>query len=179
MITAITASLPDRAWLLGELAASLAQQTVPIEWRVAWDAGRTSPTPILNRLAATVATPWLFRCDDDDLYDPAHFEIILEHLDETVDIVWTWCRIEGRRHPPGLFQRHFDADALRDENYIPSAAAVRTSLWHELGGLRDDGYSAHEDYDLWLRALEHGARFRCVPEVTWTYRLSDAWPHRS
>jgi len=35
----------------------------------------------------------------------------------------------------------------------------------------------NEDHDLWVRALDAGARFRCIPEVTWTYRLGD-WPHR-
>jgi hypothetical protein len=51
---------------------------------------------------------------------------------------------------------------------------VRVSLWRELGGYRD---VHNEDHDLWVRALDAGARFRCIPEVTWTYRLGD-WPHR-
>lgn len=178
MLTVITATLPERAPLLGQLAESLACQSVHVGWHVGWDTDRRSPVPVLNRLAAGVSTEWLFRCDDDDLFDPHHFETVGEHLADNVDIVWTWCRIVGR-FAPGEFQQPFDADRLREQNYIPSAAAIRTGLWSDLGGVRDGGLSEHEDWDFWLRALDAGARFRCVPTVTWTYRLDDAWAHRS
>lgn len=178
MLTVITATIPERAALLGELAGSLAAQTCHFPWHVGWDTGHGTPVPVLNRLAADVTTDWVFRCDDDDLFDPHHFEVIAEALDDDVDIVWTWCRVDGR-FVNDAFQQPFDPARLRDENFIPSAAAVRTSLWAALDGLRDDGPTEHEDWDFWLRALDAGATFRLVPEVTWTYRLGRDWPHRS
>jgi hypothetical protein len=33
-------------------------------------------------------------------------------------------------------------------------------------------------WDLWVRALDAGARFKCVPAVTWTYRMNAEWEHR-
>jgi hypothetical protein len=47
---------------------------------------------------------------------------------------------------------------------------MRTSVVRDLGGWSDDGL---EDWDLYRRALEAGASFVCIPEVTWRYRFHD------
>ena len=163
--------------MLDELAASLRAQTVePAEWLLRIDVERRGPAVVLNELAEQVDTEWLFRCDDDDLFDPEHFATLAPALTRDRDIVWTWPRVD----PPGWIgerglQVILPPQTLMDRNWIASAAAVRVSLWRELGGLRD---VANEDHDLWKRALEAGARFHLVPQVTWTYRLG-GWPHRS
>lgn len=175
-ITVITATIPERADMLAELAVSLAVQDVMPTWFVGIDHDRRGPAAVLNDLAANARTEWLFRCDDDDLFDADHFVTLAPHLTDDHDIVWTWPRVD----PPGWIGEHglqvvLPIKTLRDRNWIASAAAVRTSLWHDLGGLRD---VPNEDHDFWIRALDAGARFHLVPQVTWTYRLGD-WPHRS
>lgn len=176
-LTVITATIPGRAQMLAEVAQALDAQIERPEWLIEVDHDGDGPVPHLNRLAERVDTEWLFRLDDDDLVDPHHFATLAPHLTDDYDIVYTWPRID----PPN---DDFTVDGLQiilplatlpERNFIASAAAIRTSLWRDLGGLRS---VAEEDHDFWVRAWEAGARFRCLPEVTWTYRLGD-WPHRS
>ena len=176
-LTVVTATIPERIDLLHELRQSIATQTVRPKWLVETDWDRQGPAKVINRLVDEVDTEWVFRCDDDDLFDPTHFETIAANLSDAADIVYTWPRID----PPGHFE-HPEAlqgvrplNTLRELNWIASAAAIRVSFWRQLGGLRD---VEDEDHDFWLRALDAGARWRCVPEVTWTYRMGD-WEHRS
>lgn len=176
-LTVVTATVPERADMLHELGQCIARQTVrPFEWIVRTDWDKQGPAKTINQLVADVETPWVFRCDDDDLFDPNHFATIGEYLNGEFDIVYTWPRIDPLGHfdDPRALQRVYPLKTLRDANWITSAAAVRTSLWDDLGGYRD---VHNEDHDLWVRALDAGARFRCIPEVTWTYRLGD-WEHR-
>ncbi len=176
-LTIVTATIPERATLLHELRQSIALQTVRPPWLVKTDWKREGPAAVINDLVAQVDTEWVFRCDDDDLFDPTHFEVIAAHLGDHADIIYTWPRID----PPGWIgetglQVIGSPEFLREHNFIASAAAVRTSVWRELGGYRTD--VKNEDHDLWVRALDAGARFQCIGQVTWTYRLGD-WPHLS
>ena len=85
--------------------------------------------------------------------------------------MYSWCRVTGRTgwNPNALF----DADRLRDGNYIPSTVLLRRSLVDALDGWRDSSEVPHgwDDWDFWLRALDVGARFVCAPVVTWSYRF--------
>lgn len=182
MIEVITATLPERGRLLAECAESVARQSLaPAAWHIGVDHGREGPATVLNRLAGRVETPWLFRLDDDDVLYRDHFETLKPYLiGNRHDVVYSWCAAEGSL-PRRKFQVEFDGDRLAIDNTIPSAAAIRTDLFRALGGYRTDPEemrTRHEDWDLWLRALEIGARFLCVPIVTWRYRLG-AWEHRS
>jgi hypothetical protein len=181
-ITVLIPTIPERADLYREALASVEAQTHPVELATEVDVEHTGPVATVNRLAAGVDTDWLFRLDDDDLLDADHFDVLSHWLDDDADIVYTWCRIEGGgdQHPPEQFQvrlqDEFGWDYLHTANWIPCSAAIRTTLWRDLGGLRD---VQEEDWDFWIRALEAGARFRCVPAVTWTYRMNAEWAHRS
>jgi GT2 family glycosyltransferase len=182
MIEVITATLPERRALFADCAQSIAAQTLaPAGWHVGFDHDRQGPAKVLNGLAQRVQTEWLFRLDDDDLLEADHFEVIKPFLkNNTADIVYTWCAVEGRM-ARNRFAVPFDATRLQTDNFIPSCAAIRTTLFHELGGYKHDDHldtTRHEDWDFWLRALESGARFLCIPIATWTYRMGD-WQHRS
>lgn len=176
-LTVVTATIPDRAIMLAELAAALDAQTVRPEWMVEVDEIGNGPVPQLNRMAESADTEWLFRLDDDDLVDPHHFETIGKYLCDDYDLVYTWPRIDPSNDDFSVdgLQLVRPLASLEERNFIASAVAVRRSLWLELGGLRD---VPEEDADFLVRAYKAGARFRCVPTVTWTYRLGD-WPHRS
>jgi len=175
-LTVVTATLPERLDMLHELRQCIATQTERPRWIVHTDHDRRGPARVINDLVDEVETTWLFRCDDDDLFDVDHFATIGEHLDDGADIVWSWPRVD----PPGWIgetglQVNMPLDFLERFNWIPSAAAVRVSLWRDLGGYLP---VHNEDHDLWLRAHRAGARFRLIPRATWTYRLGD-WPHLS
>lgn len=185
-LTVIVPTTPWRDTLREEALASIDAQTLPVEQVcLAIDRYADGPATAINRaaLGAVVDTEWIFRLDDDDLLDADHFEVLSHWLDTGADIVYTWCRIEegGELHPEQQFQARWQDDygweLLRDWNWIPCSAAIRTSLFREIGGYNLE--SGEEDWDLWKRALAAGARFRCVPAVTWTYRMNAAWEHRS
>lgn len=191
-LTVIIPTVPERADLLAQAVGSLEAQTAPVSWLIGEDRDHHGPVATVNALAGTVQTDWLFRLDDDDLVDPDHFEVLEHWLDNDADIVYTWCRIEGGgdQHPERQFQVRLQAEFdpgweytgwehLREANWIPASAAIRTDLWHELGGYREPDWTQHEDWDFWVRALDAGARFRCIPAVTWTYRMNGDWSHRS
>lgn len=161
----MTASLPERSKLLDECRRSVAAQTVSCEHVFGIDVDREGPGIVRNRLAESTDADWLLPVDDDDLLDPTYVERLLPHLDGA-DVVYPWCRVEGK--PDWTPNRLYRPETLLRGNSIPVTALIRRSLWVELGGWRAVEF---EDYDLWRRALGVGARFRCVPEVLWSYRI--------
>lgn len=167
MISVITASLPGRAAMLAECVASIAAQTrPPIEHLVGVDHARRGSAATRNALLSAVGGARVAVLDDDDVAYPHHLER-LAMVD--ADIVYSWCDVEGR--PGWSPNEHFDADALRSRNYIPITTLIRVELLRDLGGWHEDAAHGWEDWDFWLRALDAGVRFACVPEVTWRYRF--------
>lgn len=70
-----------------------------------------------------------------------------------------------------IVNKLFDPAALFRMNFIPITALYRRDVWGMLGGQRPVQL---EDWDFLRRAWLHGVRFRCVPEVLWTYRFHGA-----
>lgn len=182
-LTVITSTLPERVGHLVACMNSVAVQERRARFHfVGVSSHDRTMMSSYNALAAAVATPWLFRLDDDDVLFPNHFAVLGEALDAGADIVYSWCRLETSRLPTTHLHRvhaadstdvRFDAE-LRAGNFIPGSAAIRAELWRELGGYKDPNPGfAFEDWHFWLRALNAGARFRCVPVETWCYR--PAW----
>jgi GT2 family glycosyltransferase len=169
-VVVITPSLPERAEFRAECVESVKAQTLkPVAHVVMLDYERVGPAVMLNQmLPACIASEadWIAQLADDDLIDSHHLETLVAHSAEA-DIVYSYCRVTGRGFNPNS---PFDADRLRRENYIPATTLIRTSLCEELGWRADSAYG-FEDWDFWLRALDAGARFVCVPEETWTYRF--------
>lgn len=179
-ITLVTPTVPGRGDLLAELAASVAAQTyMPDAWLVGVDHERRGPAAVRNGLVAKAGTQWVAFVDDDDLLDPHHFETVAAHLDGSADVVYTLCRVPGEPVLEDIISAPFDVDRMLDDrNQVPVTVTMRRSTFVELGGFGTET-ARDEDYDLWRRALRAGARFRQVPEVTWTYRLDRAWGHRT
>jgi hypothetical protein len=187
-LTIFMSSLPERGKLRAQALDSIEEQTLKpshLLWEI--DRNRRGPVMAYNALAKKITTEWLFPFADDDLLDPNHFEILSKGLGPDVDIVYTWCRLTGRPDisettfqimpPEDYKERRKFYNSLKKRNFIPGCAAIRTSLWRKL-----DGYSearVHEDWDFWVRALNLNAKFLCIPEVTWTYRIDPTWIHAS
>lgn len=179
MIVVCTPSIPDRTELLLQAMRSVEaqEQGPPAFHLVAIDHHRTGPAEARNRLAQAARTGWLTFLDDDDVWHPHHLRTLWAQASTgDYDVVYSLADIEGR---PGWDpqQDTFDADRLRRVNYIPLAGLVRAELFHEVGGFPTDD-RLYEDHGLWLRLLDAGARFHCIPERTWSYRFGD-WDSRS
>lgn len=50
-------------------------------------------------------------------------------------------------------------------NYIPGVSLARVSSVKKVGGFRHLPFQTHEDWDLWVRMMRAGARFKAVPEA--------------
>lgn len=171
-VSVLTPALPSRERLLAECVASVARQEVPpVEHLVAYDHARAGPSALRNRLALAAASDWLAFLDDDDLLLPNHLRVLLEGAGTGADVVYSYCAVEGRVESPSWSPNTpFDADALRKNNFIPVTCLVRRARFLAVDGFRAVEHGM-EDWDLWLRLLDAGARFACVPEVTWVYRF--------
>lgn len=149
---------------LSECSSSVAAQSVPVEhvWEI--DDTYIGAGALRDLMISRSNAEWVLPLDDTDRLDPDHLETCLQHSDEA-DIVYSWCRVENGP----VYNRLFNPKALMRFNYIPVTALIRRETWEKAGGFRHNNH-----WDLWLRALSSGARFKCVPEVTWTMRPQEA-----
>lgn len=126
-----------------------------------------------NRLAGSSDADWFLPLDDDDLLDQDCVEQLLAASDGA-DVVYPWCRVQDHGElEPWSPNRLYRPEPLVGEqgrpfNYIPVTALISAELWREVGGMPQAPHA--EDFLFWRRCIGAGARFRCLPEVLWTYR---------
>jgi hypothetical protein len=118
-------------------------------------------------------------CSADDVWEPRKLEWQAETLaaHPEVDVVFGGARffglLEGEHpHPsrPGLQDSpSFLRDMYRDDLIAAPSAVVRRDLHQRLG--RFDESLPSEDYEFWLRALSHGARFWYEPRQVVRIRM--------
>lgn len=161
--------------MLARAVASVQAQTVPARAVVQLDATRAGSAATRTAGLAGVRTPWVAFLDSDDVLDPGHLEKLAAHAETTgADLVYPWFRVDGYHDPwPGRFGQPFDGAALRRANYIPVTVLARTGLVRAAGGFIADLTIAPpaecDEWGLWLRMLDQGARIVHLPERTWTW----------
>jgi glycosyltransferase involved in cell wall biosynthesis len=168
----ITPTVVSRSGLLDECKASVAAQTVPVcEHLVETDVNGSGPSVLRNRMVGRAKGDWVLPVDDDDTLDPDYVETIAPYLTADVDVVYSWCRVEGL--PDWTPNRLFNDALLLRGNFIPVTACVRKSLVEELGGWPEppERLQPGEDWELWKLCLGAAAVFKLVPEVLWSYRV--------
>jgi len=178
-ITVVIPTVPPRAKLLARAVRSVEKQQgldgAPV-LLVEIDTGREGPAVVRNRGVKQVQTPWVAFCDDDDELLPHHLSTLAAAAAETgADLVWPWFEVVGGTDPfPQHRGRQWDPE---DPHQIPVTVLLRTGLFREVGGFRQPetgrtdryGNRAGEDFDLWCRLSEAGARFHHVDEITWRW----------
>lgn len=175
-VCVITPTVEGRELVLADACSSVANQTVSVDHRVLRDDERRGPGFVRNVLALEAEdAEWLLPLDDDDILDEDCVEVLLD-ASSGFDVVYPWCRVEG--NDGWTPNRRFRPEALLRHNFIPVTALVRRGLWLDVQGM-DEGMDQFEDYDFWKRALAFGARFKCVDEVLWTYRVKVAGDSRN
>lgn len=119
--------------------------------------------------------------DSDDLLLPNFLEVLVGMLedDQTLSVAYPnaryfgWPKHDGKLHQdvfPVFEPVTFDR-VLRRECYIFGLLVFRRELLEAVGGYdeRLEGQGA-EDFELWLRMLQHGYRFKFTREVLALYR---------
>jgi glycosyltransferase involved in cell wall biosynthesis len=161
---------------LVEATASVHAQTVPCELLIGHDGTGRGPARVRNSLLAVVTTPWVVFLDDDDLLDPEFVRTLLDHSGDA-DVVIPWCRFSGRTIPRKYHNPlGFDREQLRRHGCWPVTVLARTQTVLDVGGFPKD--ARYEDWEMFNRLADNGARFTVVPRELWTYRL-DGGGHRT
>lgn len=119
---------------------------------------------------------WLVNLDADDWIDPKKSELQLAKslLDPSLDVIGTWVKVVD-----GTGARHTRADEIEaivnrpyrlnlTETWIGQNPLCRSSTMvrreaHMRFGLDDADMIRAPDFELWTRALAHGARFDLMP----------------
>lgn len=165
VLVADDASSDDTARVVGEFASRDARVR---HLRLPVNSG--GPAGPRNFALAQARTTWVAFCDADDLWHPQKLELQLRAaLAESADLVCTGIRDFALPLPPPsqpvdpatpLHAEHVGLWRLLGKNVIPGSSVIcRRELIAEVGGFdaaRD--LVAVEDYDLWLRLIERGAR---------------------
>ncbi len=140
----------------------------------------------LNRAWEAARAPLIARMDADDICHPERLARQWDALrrDPALDLVS--CRTEFGGDPTrhAGYAAHvqwtnslLDPEAHRLGRFVESPVAHPSVLWRRerlerLGRYRDGAFP--EDYELWLRYLDAGARFAKLPEVLLTWNDSPA-----
>jgi hypothetical protein len=187
-LTVVTPSIPGRRQWLYECIASVDEQTVKPAGHIISIGKAAEGQPKLphivetrNRLCMAVDTAWVSSLDDDDLFDPTHFETVAPYLDGPYDLIYTYAHGFPSQDCSAWNGQEI-VDALGRHNWIGMPACIRLETVWAAGGWSIEGWNPEtyyygegpcwaEDWDLWLRMAQIGARFLCIPQETWHYRL--------
>lgn len=113
--------------------------------------------------------------DDDNVYRPHHLQVLLKAIEEEpqFDGVYGDRFIYINDEPKGLgVQSDFDPTLLFGRNYIDTSdILLKRDTLFDLGGF-DESYRKFVDWNLWLRAVKLGKRFKRVPMILTDYYIS-------
>lgn len=187
-VLVVIPTIPGREELLRRAVASIREDIslVTVVGAVETDTDGNGPSITRNRavvrtLEQGIHPKWLAFLDDDDEFHEGHLARLTAHTaGRALDVVYPWFdlsiggRVNNGRDPLGSFGKPFDPEALRENNFIPVTALVRTELFIQVGGFPEVNSEAWphkdcEDWGLWLRLLDAGAVFSHLPERTWTW----------
>lgn len=168
-VTLCIPTIPPRRTLLVQCLAAWASQTYPLHAiSIAVDNDKEGAGPTRNRAMAAARTTWVAFCDDDDVVDSHHLELLLDTaIAQDVDVVWPWFRVQGGTDP---FPMHFGRQWVPDEPHIfPIVTLVRRSV---IGKARflPPSEDRGDDFGFWGQLAAQGARLLHLPERTWTWR---------
>lgn len=181
-------TIPPRVEQLREALNSVLTQTYPVsELIVVTDHEAYGAASTRNRAWRRASSDWIAFLDDDDLLEPQHVQRLVEHSDDA-DLIYPWFHlpigtdplatlVNGQvTRPLGVPFGAEQADyVMRHGNFIPVTVLVRRSYLEKIDGFPLPSserwpHTECEDWGCWQDLLRAGARFKHVPERTWTWR---------
>jgi len=103
---------------------------------------------------------------------PAKAIDIMENSNE-FDIVYGNAQYFGEK--TGIWRMgEFNKFRLLSYNYIDACAIIRKTVFEDIGLYEVEiPHQGHEDWELWIRALNGGKKFLYLDEITFDYRVSN------
>ena len=188
-ITVLTVTIPGREDILARNLRSVNEQTVPVMRQFICSHIPAARNPQVhysqakNDLLESVDTEFVAVLNDDDLWLPHHIETLAPYIHDS-DVVYSW-ETGNTRHREDCNNYSQKQIIERFENHpiIDGSCIFRTDLLRAVGGFptdwegpgpREGGHYKNskanfEDWRLFQALSKAGARFTCVPSVTWTY----------
>ncbi|HEX5053389.1 MAG TPA: glycosyltransferase family A protein [Planctomycetota bacterium] len=115
-------------------------------------------------------SPFVLPLDADDRLEPHAIERLMHCLArERGDVATPLGRTFGDEQR-ALVTLPVTARRLKAGNCLVYSSLFRRDLFDRIGGYGANLRAGYEDWDFWLSALEHGARFVHVPEELFGYR---------
>lgn len=144
------------------------QELLPDAVIVQHDSQHQGSATTRNLALNQVRTHWVAFLDSDDELLPHHLSQLLAcALSNDYDVVYPGCEVIGGHDPHDRFGQPFDPDLLRKKSYIPVTSLVRTFYAQDVGGFHTPKGSDYDDWGLYLRLLDAGAKFHHHPVKTW------------
>lgn len=194
-VTVCVPTIPAREDLLRRARTSVQQQTYACDLSVYLDESGDGAATTRNHAWQQAETDWVAFLDDDDVLRPDHVELCRQRaLDTGADLVYPWFNIHNHGgnditandplrvpvdgHYVSPYGVMFNDDLRRElmtrNNFIPVTVLVRRSLLEDVGGFPipgtpEWGDDCCEDWGLWRRLLNVGARFEHLPRRTWIW----------
>jgi len=140
----------------------------------------------LNLGLAEARAPYLARMDADDVSLPERFVLQCDYLDANPEVGLVSCRVEhwsedaevraGYEAYVEWTNQVLDDTDLRLRRFVESPFAhpsvvYRKSVVERFGGYREGSFP--EDYELWLRWLEHGVKMEKLDAILLRWRDHD------
>jgi teichuronic acid biosynthesis glycosyltransferase TuaG len=123
---------------------------------------------------------WVAFLDSDDLWRADKLRLSLIAANDDVDLISHREATTRDGKVLSVSPHHLPKDAtyrnllFKGTCFSPSAALVRRSLLERVGGFSEDpDFITVEDYDLWLKLVQSGARILFIDGVLSNYRLHD------
>jgi glycosyltransferase involved in cell wall biosynthesis len=177
-VTVVIPSIPPRGrTILPRALDSVLRQERPADAiSIAIDHGHQGAAITRNRALAGVTTEWTAFLDDDDTLRPGHIGSLLRAAQESgADVIYPWFTVVSGWDPLAEFEgQPFNEKIMREsQNFVPVTVLARTELVQSVGGFEDrnkstePGASPCDEWGLWLKLLDAGAKFYHLNERTW------------
>ncbi len=124
-----------------------------------------------NLGAAQASGEYLCLLDADDILEPHYLERSIGVLESQPALAFAshWFRTFGDEEWEWKPDR-CDLAGLLDSNTVNGAALLRRSVFDAVGGFDESLTDGCEDWDFWIRVLEHGHHGTIIPEFLFRYR---------
>ncbi|NNC43964.1 MAG: glycosyltransferase, partial [Acidimicrobiia bacterium] len=109
--------------------------------------------------------------DADDMLEPEFLKTLVGALDDdpSKGVAHCWTRLFGDLNQIWI-PRPFNRYQMLLSNSLVGCAVVRTDVWKAVGGYDEHMTLGNEDWDFWLRMIEHDVEMIEVTEPLFRYR---------